>query len=337
MKFKQNQQVFNPIGGGCLKSIYFKDQQISFRASDVPGITEGQVLIETRMAGICNTDLELFKGYYGFAGVPGHEFVGVIKDAMPKSELIGKRVVGDINAGCGKCLRCLNDDSRHCTDRTVLGIVNHDGVFAEYLVLPEKNIFVVDDSIEDRVAVFAEPLAAALEISQQIHRTHGLKILVMGDGKLGLLTALAMQNFCSNVVLLGKHERKLAIASRMGVATKLFSSDLPPGLDQFDIVVEATGAPDGLLMALNYCKSEGTIVAKTTIHGNTGIDMAKVVVDEISIVGSRCGNLGLALSFLQQGKVDVRPLIEETYSFSQFEQAFEHAQKRDSLKVLISF
>ncbi|WP_421902429.1 MDR/zinc-dependent alcohol dehydrogenase-like family protein [Maridesulfovibrio sp.] len=319
-----------------MRAIYFENGKIDLVEKDKPQLQADEALLKMRLAGICNTDIELHKGYYGFAGVPGHEFVAVVEECPDRPELVGKRVVADINCPVGP----FKGDHRHAPNRTVIGIVNHDGAFAEYLKAPAENLCVVADSVEDRAAVFAEPLAAGLEVSQQIHVTGDMRVMVLGDGKLGLLTALALKLYNPHVLLVGKHEDKLAIAGKQGVKTHCISD--PEELtaqagqwDKFDLVVEATGSEQGINYALDFVCPEGTIVAKTTSHLPSSINLAKLVVDEISIVGSRCGDIGLAMNVLEQGMIDVSSLIEAEYDFADFKDAFDRAMSKGALKVLV--
>jgi len=325
-----------------MKAILFKDGKLSMIDKPIPEISQGEALLKIQMVGICNTDIELFKGYYGFVGVAGHEFVGIIEQSPDKPQIIGKRVVGDINCACGKCIWCVQGNRRHCPTRRVVGIIGWDGAFAEYMKLPLENVRIVDDSIPDEWAVFAEPLAAALEISQQIHLTNKHRIIVLGDGKLGILIALGLRHFSNRMILVGKHEDKLSIAAAQNIQTicAQTSSDYEKiaqthGL--FDIVIEATGKADGINDALKLVRPEGIIVAKTTSHEPSKIDMAKVVVDEISVIGSRCGNLNLALTFLKNKLVDPVPLIDSVYPFDKFPEAFERALAPGAKKVLVRF
>ncbi|WP_027721995.1 MDR/zinc-dependent alcohol dehydrogenase-like family protein [Maridesulfovibrio zosterae] len=319
-----------------MRSIYFKDGNITWIDREMPELEKGEALLRVVVAGICNTDIELFRGYYGFEGVPGHEFVAVVEHCVERPELIGKRVVADINAPVGE----YTGDRRHVPDRKVIGIVNHDGAFAQYLKAPADNLYVVPDSVADNDAVFTEPLAAGLEVSQQVHITGDMRIMVLGDGKLGLLTALALKMYNPQVLLVGKHRDKLAIASEQGVKTHCIKEPKDLGLladewEKFDLVVEATGSEDGLNYAIDFLRPEGTVVAKTTSHKPTSLNLAKVVVDEITIIGSRCGDIGLALSVLEQGRIDVTGLIEAEYDFADFVDAFDHAMKKGAKKVLV--
>ncbi len=294
-----------------------------------------EAVIAVQCVGICNTDIELLKGYYDFEGIPGHEFVGTVVDCADSS-WIGQRVVGDINVGCGECARCRQGDPRHCRDRAVLGIVNRDGAFAETLTLPVSNLHRVDDGISDEEAVFAEPLAAALKVSQQINLTSHERVAVLGDGKLGLLVALGLCVSNPDLTAIGKHPDHLEVLQNRKIKTVMV--DRIPWQSfgtSFDVVVEATGKPDGIETALDLVHPEGIVVVKTTSRYPSKIDLARVVVDEIQIIGSRCGDLTLALSYLEKQLVNVNPLIESVYSFSEFEHALKHAQAPGSKKVLV--
>lgn len=319
-----------------MRSVYFKEGIIELVDRDKPSLSDGDALLKVRVAGICNTDIELHRGYYGFEGVPGHEFVAEVEECPARPELIGKRVVADINCPVGP----YRGDRRHAEPRTVIGIVNHDGAFAEYLKAPAENLVVVSDDVADNVAVFAEPLAAGLEVSQQIHVTGNMRVMVLGDGKLGLLTALGLKIYNPDILLVGKHEEKLSIAASQGVSTHCISkpeelTKLAAEWDKFDLVVEATGSEKGINYAMDFVRPEGTIVAKTTSHLPSSINLAKLVVDEISIVGSRCGDVRLAMNVLEQGLVDVSGLIEAEYNFNDFREAFERAMSKGAMKVLV--
>lgn len=325
-----------------MKAILFKNKTITFIDQRQPQLKTGEVLVRPLAAGICNTDIELFNGYYGFAGIAGHEFVGRIESAPGRPELEGQRVVADINCGCGTCSWCRNNNQRHCRSRKVIGIRDWDGAFAEYLKVPLANVHRVDSQISDVQAVFAEPLAAALEVSQQIHVTHQHRVVILGDGKLGLLAALALRHYNPNLTLVGKHPDKLAIAAAQHISTVLIQShedllDLPHQLDLFDIVIEATGKADGLDRALHLTRPEGTLVAKTTSHLPSSLDLAKLVVDEIRIVGSRCGDMSLALAFLKNRWLDVKPLIDAVYPFAEFQKAFEQARQPGAKKIIVTY
>jgi threonine dehydrogenase-like Zn-dependent dehydrogenase len=325
-----------------VRAVQFKERTISFVVKHRPRISSGEVLIKPLMAGICHTDVGLYLGYHRFEGVPGHEFVGQVEEAPENQELLGKRVVSEINCGCGECPWCKVGNPRHCRSRKVIGIREWDGAFAEYVKAPLANIHPVDESISDSEAVFTEPLAAALQISRQIRITNATRTAVLGDGKLGLLIALALRHFNPDLLLIGKHPDKLSIARNQGVKTILWkaidsSVDTSAELGLFDLVIEATGKEEGINFALNLVRPEGVIVVKTTAPDPSSIQLSRVVVDEIRIIGSRCGDFGMALSFLENKWVDVMPLIDATYSFDNFLQAFDHARRPGAKKVLVRY
>jgi len=295
-----------------------------------PGADEA--LIKVLAAGICETDLQIIKGYLGFSGVLGHEFVGVVQECVHK-ELIGKRVVGEINCGCGKCTLCQQGLSRHCAQRTVLGIAGRDGAFASYLSLPIQNLHVVPDSLDNLEAVFVEPLAAAYEILAQVHIKPSQEVLVLGDGKLGQLIAQGLRFCGAKLLVAGKHPAKLAILKNQNIDTCLSSQ---VGNHRFDIVIEATGSPDGLAHALEYVKPWGRIVLKSTTTHKAQLDLAPIVIHEVSILGSRCGPYPPALQALAWGWVQVRPLISGQFSLDQGLQALEQASKPETLKIIIN-
>ncbi len=289
----------------------------------------GEARIAMRLAGVCDTDLQLAQGYMGYRGVLGHEFVGTVLEADDPS-WVGKRVVADINAGCGTCEDCLERDGHHCPERSVLGIVGRGGALAEELVMPERCLVEVPKSVSDDAAVFAEPLAAGLHVLDIVD-TACDRVIVLGDGKLGLLTAMAVAQAGLPTTLVGHHEHKLGLAQ--GVST-LLEKDL--GSDaRASVVVEATGTAEGLTLALQLCEPRGTVVLKTTVASMHEVDLSKVVVDEISLVGSRCGDLRKAIACLADGRVDPTPLIEARYPLERAGEALEHAGRRGALKVLV--
>lgn len=319
-----------------MKAVVFDKQLMIATDRPVPKPARNEALIKTHLAGICNTDLEIMRGYMRFHGVLGHEFVGVVEEVNGDAlHLLGKRVVGDINCGCSMCFYCRKGLQRHCPDRVTLGINGKDGTLAEYFVLPMGNLFEVPDSIKDEEAVFAEPLAAAFEILEQIHIRPTDKVLVLGDGKLGLLTSLVLNQTRATLVLAGRHQAKLMIARDQGVDTTELK-DLTPS-KTYDVVVEATGAPEGFELALNYVKPMGTIVVKTTAAEGKIINLAPVVIDEVRVVGSRCGPFAPALRALSEKRIRVGPLITAVYGFSKVGEAFQTAKKKTSLKVLVDF
>jgi threonine dehydrogenase-like Zn-dependent dehydrogenase len=287
-------------------------------------------LVKVHLAGICSTDLQIFKGYMGFRGVPGHEFVGAVS-AGP-NDWLGKRVVGEINFGCGRCDSCRRELSRHCPNRTVMGILNADGAFAEYVSIPVANLHAVPENVSDEEAVFTEPLAAACEILEQVQINPGDDVLVLGDGKLGNLCAQVLRLTGANVTALGKHEEKLKLIKSTGVRTILLS-DWKPRL--FDVVVEATGSASGLELALGAVRPRGTLVLKSTIAGHHQVSLAPVVINEINVIGSRCGLFPPALEALEEKSVSVTPLIEKVYSLTEGVAAVAHAARQGARKVLL--
>jgi threonine dehydrogenase-like Zn-dependent dehydrogenase len=315
------------------------DEELQF-VEDYPTPTPapGEALIRVRMAGICNTDMELVRGYMHFQGVPGHEFVGVVERAPGAEVWEGQCVVGDINAACGICATCLAGRRTHCPHRTTLGISGRDGAFAEYLKLPVSNLYAVPDSIPDEVAVFTEPLAAACEILEQVHVHPTDRVIVLGDGKLGLLCAQVLALTGCELTVIGRHADKLDILARRGIATLCVARNATvEELPRADIVVEATGHPDGYATARTLVRPRGTLVLKSTYHGAVEADLTMAVVDEITLVGSRCGPLAAALRLLKRGAVDVAALVEACYLFDDILRAFTHAGQRGARKVLVSF
>jgi threonine dehydrogenase-like Zn-dependent dehydrogenase len=295
-----------------------------------------EALVRVHLSGLCNTDLEIARGYAGFQGTLGHEFVGVVEES-PGDKLLGQRVVGEINAGCGKCGLCAAGDPRHCPDRTVLGIVGRDGAHAEFLRLPLTNLLPVPDLVVDEHAVFAEPLAAACGIMERVTIGPGDKVAVIGDGKLGLLCAQAIALSGAGVLLIGKHAEKLRIAERRGIETASPKTGAKRKRE-FDVVVEASGSPSGFVGALELLRPRGTLVLKSTFEGPgkfEQIDQARLVVDEITILGSRCGRLQPALDLLNKGAIDIDSLISEEYPLSQGVHAMERAGAKGILKVFL--
>ncbi len=300
----------------------------------VPVPAAGEALVRVRVAGICNTDLEITRGYMDFKGVLGHEFVGVVERGEGRaSALAGRRVVGEINIGCGSCHACLAGFATHCARRDVLGILAKDGAMADYLTLPAGNLIEVPEGVSDEEAVFTEPLAAAFEIIEQVHVRPTARVLVMGDGKLGLLCAMALATTRAEVSVLGHHAHKLAIASRLGMATYTLPEDA--GGRSYDIVIEATGSAGGLGTALGLVRPRGTVVLKSTVAASADMNLAPIVIDEITVVGSRCGPFQPALRAIASGAVDVMPLLGGIYRIEDSLEAFSAASGRDALKILI--
>ncbi len=313
-------------------SVFLDNGRVEVREAPRPRRPRGSALIRLCCAGICNTDLELQRGYYGFSGVPGHEFVGEVIESDTRA-LVGKRVVGEINLSCGSCHQCRNGLGRHCTRRLVLGIIGHPGAFREYLTLPDRNLHAVPDHVTDEEAVFTEPLAAACEILDQVRLPRSASVAVLGDGKLGLLISQVFKSQGLEVRQFGRHRDKLRIAEQAGVVTEFARKRLPSA--SFDCVVEATGSSLGLQQAIRMARPRGIVVVKSTVHEAVEIDMAPVVVNEIQILGSRCGRFEPALRLLQQKKINVQSMISEKLPLRQAPLAFRRAAQKGVLKVLL--
>ncbi|HET9527037.1 MAG TPA: alcohol dehydrogenase catalytic domain-containing protein [Pyrinomonadaceae bacterium] len=309
-----------------------ENKHLSVRDIEQPQNAD-EALVRVVLSGICNTDLEIARGYAGFNGTIGHEFVGIVEQSSNR-DLAGRRVVGEINAGCGRCDLCRAGDPRHCPSRTVLGIVGRDGAHAEFLQLPNVNLIPVPEEINDQHAVFTEPLAAACGILERISIAQSDRVAVIGDGKLGLLCAQVAALAGAPVLLVGKHAEKLRIAERRGIETST-PQDAAKRQRQFDVVVEASGAAGGFKLALDLLRPKGKLILKSTFHGSTEIDAASIVVDEISIVGSRCGRFQPALDLLKRGAIDVDSLISEEYPLSDGVKAMTRANTAGVLKVLL--
>ncbi|MEW6258275.1 MAG: alcohol dehydrogenase catalytic domain-containing protein [Thermodesulfobacteriota bacterium] len=322
-----------------MNGLWLEHRKLAFR-SDVPvpaGRTEA--LVRVRLAGICGTDLELLKGYYPFAGIPGHEFVGEVV-GLPETvgsdpanrDWIGRRVVGEINVGCGGCSLCQRGMHKHCASRTVLGIVNRNGVFAEYVRLPLENLHPVPDEVCDEAAVFTEPLAAALEIQEQLQLRPTDRILLIGAGRLGLLIAQALRHSGSDLRILARYPEQRRILSAFGIQ-EIEEGEI--GRCRWDVVIEATGSSRGFDLAVEAVRPQGTLVVKSTYTGALTLDMSRLVVNEVTIVGSRCGPFAPALRLLGSKAVDPIPLIADIYRLEDGLAAFEAAAKPGMLKVLL--
>lgn len=298
----------------------------------IPERRQGEALIRVTLAGVCNTDIEITRGYTGFKGVLGHEFVGIV-EATDDPDLVGRRVVGEINVPCGECEMCRRGYPRHCDRRRTLGIHGLNGAFADYTVLPEGNLHVLPDEVSDRQAVFVEPLAAGVEILDQVHIRPEDKVVVLGDGKLGLLAAMAIRAYGHDVVVVGRHPEKLAIARAAGVAGVTEGEFA----GRADVVVECTGSPSGVAAALAIVRPRGTLVLKTTVHGQTSVDLSRIVVNEIACVGSRCGPFAPAIRLIAEGKINTEGLIDSVFPASRAHEAMARAQTRGVLKVLLDF
>jgi len=313
-------------------AVHLDKGRVTVRTVRRPARPAGYALIRLLAGGICNTDIELQRGYYGFRGTPGHEFVGEVVESGTAS-LLGRRVVGEINLACGRCEWCRKGFGRHCPQRRVLGIVRHPGAFREFLTLPEANLHIVPDSIATEEAVFIEPLAAACEILEQVRIPENSDVAVLGDGKLGLLIAQALQAARKRVHLYGRHKEKLRIARRAGVDTVAAGKKLPQAA--YDWLVDATGSPKGLSEAVGMARPRGTIFMKSTVHGTTPVDAAAIIVNEITLVGSRCGRFEPAIELLQSHKVNVEDMIAGILPLSAAPRAFTRAAERGVLKILL--
>jgi len=306
----------------------------------------GEALIRVLQAGICNTDLEIIRGYMEFQGVLGHEFVGIVEEVLDKSgipsahSLVGQRVVGEINAACHRsdCFYCQQNMPTHCPNRTTLGIVNRDGAFADYLTLPVENLHPVPDTVSDEEAVFVEPLAANFEILEQVHVKPTERVIVLGDGKMGQLAAQVLTLGGCDVMMVGKHEEKLALVQRRGIKTYLLkdvAGIMSDGGRRVDMVVECTGSAAGLELAMRLVRPRGTIILKSTVADKSSLHLAPIVIDEIRVQGSRCGPFEPALRALSQHTIDVRPLISARNTLDDALAAFKYAGQKDVLKVLV--
>jgi alcohol dehydrogenase len=316
-----------------MKALYF-DGKLTVREVAEPQRAPGEALIQVFLAGICGTDREILKGYSGFRGILGHEFVGrVVECDDPK--WIGQRVVGEINLACGRCEWCAKGLGRHCPHRTVLGIVNRDGVFAEFLTLPVVNLHRVPDEVSDQAATFVEPLAAAAEILEQMPLAPGTLVAILGDGRLGLLTAQVLKHAGAQVTLIGRHGWKLDLARAWGVRV-LSEGDEELTSSSFPVTVEATGSPRGMDEALRLVEPRGTVVMKSTFHGAAHFDATKLVVDEVTLLGSRCGVFAPALELLRHGHVTVLHLINKIFPLEQGLEAFEYLERTSAVKVLLA-
>ncbi len=338
-----------------MRALWLEDCRLRLRDSlPIPEAARGEALIQVLRAGICSTDLELTRGYYPYKGVLGHEFVGVVTTGPP--DLEGQRVVGEINAVCGDCPACQHGRPTHCENRTVLGIVNRKGAFAEYLTLPAANLHIVPDNVTNDEAVFTEPLAAALEIQEQIEVTENDKVLVVGDGKLGQLIAQTLAPIAGELLVVGRHERKLERLAKLAIPTQRTlpragassesGAELVVGGDSitssvfesgggFDIAVECTGNPSGFEMARRALRPRGTLVMKSTYAGALTLDASSVVVDEITLIGSRCGPFAPALRMLEGHEVGVDGMIDARFPLTDALAAFEQAQRPGTLKVVL--
>lgn len=321
-----------------MKAITFSDKDGLKLDTNYPKPTpnKGEALIRVTLAGICNTDYEITKGYMGYNGILGHEFIGVVEDINDDDKtLLGKRVTAEISYGCKdpECEWCAVKNYRHCPDRHTLGIWRKDGCFAEYVTMPLDVIFEIPEGVADEQAVFVEPLAAACEITEQLHIQPIQKVLVLGDGKLGLTTALTLHSQALDVTLVGKHQNKLDIAKSQGVKTKLLAE--VDENNNYDVVVEATGSVSGFETSLSLVKPRGVLVLKSTIATGKELNLAPIVINEITVLGSRCGQFKPALNLLKNHRIDFKPMISKVYSIDDAIEAFEANKSKDTIKVLL--
>jgi alcohol dehydrogenase len=316
-----------------MKALYF-DETLSVRETDRPQRGPGEALIEVLLAGICGTDRQILKGYSGFRGILGHEFVGQVVEC-DEAGWIGRRVVGEINVTCRTCGWCRRGLGRHCPRRTVMGIINRPGAFADFVALPTVNLHQVPAEVPNEAAVFTEPLAAACEILEQMLIPSRMRVAVLGDGRLGLLVAQVLRHAQAEVTVIGRHNNKLGLASGWGMNV-VHAESHPFPARSFTVVVEATGSPQGLEQALRIVEPRGTVVMKSTFHEPARFDTAKLVVDEITLLGSRCGNFQQALGLLRGGHVRVQEMISKTFPLLAGLEAFEYMNRTSCCKVLLA-
>lgn len=315
-----------------MQALVLRQGKLAFRDDvPLPQRAGDEALVKVTLAGICATDLEIVKGYAGFSGVLGHEFVGVVQEADDET-WVGQRVVGSINLGCGVCAVCRQNGPEHCPNRTVLGIKERDGAFADYLALPLRNLHRVPDAVSDERAVFTEPLAAAARIPQQVALPPGTKAAVVGPGRMGMLIAQVLRDEGAEVTVLGRSESSLALAREMGLASALVENASD---DAFDVVVEATGNDAGLAHSLRLVRPLGTLVMKSTFHGKANVDLTKLVVGEITVQGSRCGPFDKALRMLARNAVTVLPFIDGEYALADGLEAMARADQPGVRKILL--
>lgn len=316
-----------------MKGLWLQDRKMSVRSDlPLPILEADEVLIKVLLAGVCSTDLEMLKGYYDFTGIPGHEFVGQVVDANGHPGLLGKRVIGDINISCGECERCLQQEPSQCMQRRTLGIFNYNGVFAEYCKLPAKNLTLVPDSVSAVLAVFTEPTAAAMRILEQVQVKPSDRVIVVGAGRLGLLIAQVLKNTGCDLKVVVRRAEPAAILNGLGIMA-VYADEIKGELA--DIIVEVTGSPEGFELSRSLTRARGTLVLKSTFAGDVSLNLSKLVVDEITVVGSRCGNYPAGLRALSSGLVQVSEMVDSVFSLEQGLDAIERAGQPGVLKVLI--
>ncbi len=316
-----------------MQALWLENRQIRLRDDlSIPVPAADEALVRVRLAGICATDLELKRGYYPFAGIPGHEFVGEIAEAAGAPERVGERVVGEINIGCGTCGTCLAGRRNHCERREVLGIRGRNGAFADYLTLPLANLFRVPDRVPNELAVFCEPLGAALRIQEQRPIVPGERVLLVGAGRLGQLIALTLTAADCRLTAIARHRRQRELLEAIGVA---WGDEAVVDRRTWDLVIEASGNPGGFDLACRSVRPGGTLVLKSTYADRARVDLSRLVVDEVTLLGSRCGAFAPALDLLKRGLADPRPLIDARYPLTRAKEAFEHAARPGVLKILV--
>jgi threonine dehydrogenase-like Zn-dependent dehydrogenase len=316
-----------------VRALVWDGHALALADRPAPRPQDGWARVRVSLAGICSTDLQLLRGYMGFTGVPGHELVGVVEEGP--AALVGRRVTGEINLACGRCAWCGRGLARHCPTRRVLGILKADGALADEVLLPAANLHLVPDAVPDEAAVFTEPLAAAFEVLEQVHVRPGTSAIVLGDGKLGLLVAQVLHLAGAHVLVVGRHAKKLELLARRGIATLLADAAALEGLARVELVVEATGSEVGLARAMALVRPRGTLVLKSTVAAKHALDLAPLVIDEVTVVGSRCGPFPPALAALARGAVDVAGLVERVYPLADGLAAVAHAGRPGALKVLV--
>jgi len=316
-----------------MKGLWLQDRKMTYRSDlPMPVMEPDEVLIKVLLAGVCSTDLEMLRGYYDFTGIPGHEFVGLVQDDNGHPELLGKRVIGDINISCGECECCENQEPSQCMQRRTLGIFDYNGVFAEFCKLPAKNLTVVPDSVSDVLAVFTEPTAAAMRILDQVQVKPSDRVIVVGAGRLGLLIVQALKNTGCDLKVVVRRAEPAAILSGLGIAA-VYADEIRGSLA--DIVVEVTGSPEGYELSRSLTRARGTLVLKSTFAGDVSVNLSKLVVDEITLVGSRCGNYPAGLRALSSGLVQVGEMVDSVFSLEQGLEAIARAGEPGVLKVLV--
>lgn len=319
-----------------MRALVFNNKLELKQNFEKPTPKENEALIKVKLVGICNTDYEITKGYMGYNGILGHEFVGVVEEINGEDKsLLGKRVVGEINLGCKNCDYCAKGLERHCPNRQTLGIFNKNGCFADYVTLPLSNLLEVSEKINNETAVFVEPLAAALEILEQLHIKPYEKVCVLGDGKLGLITALALNASNVDVTLVGKHQNKLDLAKEQNVKTVLLENLKQDDNKSFDVVVEATGRVSGFETSLSLVKPRGVLVLKSTIATGKELNLAPIVIDEITVLGSRCGQFAPALRLMEKNVIDFSKLVSAKLSFDDAILGFEKNKEKNTIKILL--